>query len=298
MSIEVPEHLEDNVVERAIWEKVHIDKMNQIILIDGLPRTGKSELGLRLAEDLDPTFSIDRIAWKYCDFLELSKNSESKGHQVFMWDEAGIADWGANARQFWSEGNMSASTLFQTMGFKENIAIISLPMKMMLDKHVRSLIHVNIKTLKVMPRKGMCKTKTFFIVPKDDGDSKTIFPRIKIDGCKFRIKSQYWGRASKKLRKDYKQKSEGVKQELQDKLVAEAILRSKEGAAKPYGKATFKELYDDIVGNIDEYWNKKKNKVDSGLILIKHSVGQNIARKLAALINMQYDNQELPTHTE
>jgi hypothetical protein len=282
-----------NAVLEQIWKKVHIDKMNQIILIDGLPRTGKSELGLYVGEQLDPTFTIDRVAWKYADFLQMIMESKSKGHQVFMWDEAGIADWGANARQFWSEGNMSASTLFQTMGFKENICIINLPMKMMLDKHVRSLIHVNIKTKRIITRKGVCDAKVFFLRPKDDGkDTKTIYPRVSLAGIKHKIKALYFPRPSTKLRKAYKVRSEIVKQELQQKLVSEALIRAETTPGVSI-KTGFKDLYDDVLENIDEFWDKKKKKVNTSLILLEHNVGQNLARRVASALNAQYDRGKL-----
>jgi hypothetical protein len=282
IGLETPE----NIVIGQIWKKVHKDKMNQIILVDGLPRTGKSELCCRLAEMLDPTFTVDKIAWKYADFLELIKESKSKGHEVFVWDEAGIADWGANARQFWSEGNLSASTLFQTMGFKENICIINLPMKMMLDKHVRSLIHVNIKTKRVIMRKGVCDAKVYYIVPKDDGkDNKTIYPRHEADGIKFKLKSIYFGRASKELRKAYKVRSEIVKQELQQKLVAEAQIRA-EGKAGGRPKPQFNDVYDKVIANPKDYWDEKKKKIDSSLIMAQQNVGRSMAEMVARAVNL------------
>jgi len=288
------DYLSSTIVERQIWERVHIGKMNQIILVDGMPRTGKSELCLKLAETLDPTFTVDRIAWKSKNFLKLTSEAESKGHQVTMWDEAGIADWGANARQFWSEGNMSASTLFQTMGFKENIAIINLPMKLMLDKHVRSLIHVNIKTIKVMPRKAVCRAKTFFLHPSDDGKFvKTIYPRVNFGGIKYRVKTQLWRRPSVELRKAYKKKSEIIKQELQEKLNAEAILREEAAGYKITSSKDMGALCKAIADNIEGYWDYKKDRVIPALIQLNLKVGRNLARQVANVIMVKYQNGEI-----
>jgi len=226
--------------------------------------------------------------------LKTITDSESKGHKVFMWDEAGIADWGANARQFWSEGNLSASTLFQTMGFKENIAIINLPMKMMLDKHVRSLIHVNIKTIKVLPKKAMCRAKTFFLKPSDDGSYvKTIYPRIKIGGVKYKMKTQLWGRPSDKLRKAYKKKSEIIKQVLQKKLVDEAQLRETTGNITISSTKDMPSLYKEIEENIEEYWDSKRERIIPGLIQLNLNVGRNLAQQLANIVMVKYNKGDI-----
>lgn len=292
MTEKIPPLIKGDMVLRQIYTNVYRRKMNQIILVNGLPRTGKSELCLKVAEALDPQFTVDNIAWKYKDLLKLEKDSNRTG-EVLMWDEAGIAEWGANARQFWSEGNLSASTLFQTMGFKRNIVLVNLPMKIMLDKHVRSLIHVMIKTLGIDYRRHACRSKVYFMEPSEyvpEGKSK--FPRFNWYGGRYKVKSKMWGRASKELRDAYVERSEGIKQQLQEKLIQESMLREMEKDTKAR-RSDFKELYNEIVGDLSEYWDYKKNKANSGLIQLKYDIGQNLAQKLASTINLAYDKGDI-----
>lgn len=283
MTAPIPEHIAKDPVLKHIYTNVWVNKMNQIILVNGLPRTGKSELCLKLGEALDPQFSVKNIVWKYNDLLNRIKDSKRIG-EVILWDEAGIAEWGINARTFWSEGNISASTLFQTMGFKRNIVLINLPMKMMLDKHVRSLIHVEIETKGVDQNRKMCRSKVVFIEPafnaKDDVLTK--FPRFIYNNIKYKVNQKYWGRASKELRDDYIRESNKLKQILQEKLIADAVRKEQETTRKMM-KRDLGQVYKEIIKRKDELWDDDEGKFDLPLVRLKLGISAQMAKDACSL---------------
>lgn len=283
MTAPLPRHIAKDPVLKHIYQEVWVNKMNQIILVNGLPRTGKSELCLRLGEALDPKFSVKNIVWKYKDLLNKIKDSKRIG-EVIMWDEAGIAEWGINARTFWSEGNISASTLFQTMGFKRNIVLINLPMKMMLDKHVRSLIHVEIETKGVDMHLKKCRSKVVFIEPAFNwkNDVLTKFPRFFYKGVKYKLNQKYWNRASKPLRVDYIRESNKLKQILQEKLIHDAKVK-RLAEEKKAMKKDLESLYNEVVKRKDEFWDDDKGGFDVLTVRLKLGISNQMAKDACTL---------------
>ena len=131
MPTEAPPDIRQNPILHKIWQNVYFKNMNQIILVTGLPRTGKSELCLYLAWALDrgrtfsPTgkkiwsrrFSVDHIRWKLPEFIEMVNDPKHKTvGRALIWEEAGTEE-GANARLFFSTNNLTASSLFQILGY-------------------------------------------------------------------------------------------------------------------------------------------------------------------------------------
>ncbi|MFH1255767.1 MAG: hypothetical protein V1494_00605 [Candidatus Diapherotrites archaeon] len=188
-----------------VWRQVHRNKGSQIILVNGLPRTGKSELCLVFAHALDPNFSVqNNVAFNKLQFLQLVRKNNYVG-AVNIWEEAGLMEYGASAREFWSADNRRMSSLFQSMGFHRQICIVNLPQKIMLDKHLRSLCHWIVETKSIDVQRGKVKFKVFHIQPsdkifykkyirvfEDDGITKImsfVAPRPPMD-----ILEEYWAR--------------------------------------------------------------------------------------------------------
>lgn len=128
---------------------------NCLIIIEGETGSGKSCMGLSLAQHFDPYFSTKRIVFSAQEFLDLLPNVPNKGWLV--WDEVGV--W-LSHRKWQSEVNFQIMQVIQSFRYKFINVIFCLPSASYMDKVVREMCHFVIR----LQRRGVgaayriCKT--------------------------------------------------------------------------------------------------------------------------------------------
>jgi len=105
-----------------------------VILIVGRPGSGKSYTSLRIAELVDPGFSLDKLVYTPIEFIKLVKN-EKEG-SVIIFDEAGT---GIFSREWHQKINIAFAKLFQILRYKRFGIILNAPLIHFLDRVVRLL---------------------------------------------------------------------------------------------------------------------------------------------------------------
>jgi hypothetical protein len=125
----------DRVVANQIphmQEQVYKKDRDKHILVDGREGTGKSKLARQLAKALDPTFTIDRIAYNATEFMIMVKSPERKKGQAIILDEAYMA---INSRAAMSDINRAMVGLATEMRQLNLFIIIVLPTFFDLDRY-------------------------------------------------------------------------------------------------------------------------------------------------------------------
>lgn len=299
----VPPDIKDNVILRPIWDAVH-QGMNRIVLVNGLPRTGKSEWCINAAYQLyrgpGPKFEHKfdtklHCKWSKIGFQKMVRDYTDIG-ACLMWDEAGISELGAHARQFWSESNIAISTLFQIMGFHNQVAFISLPMRTMLDKHLRMLSHINVETLKIDKKRDRCLARVFWIEMSTRKENEIIskYPRfINSDGLRCKVIMASVPRAPLEIRKEYEVYSKVFKSWLEDKLIYEAEQRSikRTSDVEEKNKVGVNDgrlvVFNKIKANPTDCWNQKKKAFDVNAIMLAGDISRQDAYTIKAWLNKE-----------
>lgn len=133
------------VLVQYIKQRVLKRNKNFVMVFIGPTGSGKSYSALRLAEQLDPTFSVDRVCFKAKDFMykinelvELSDKGEDIRGKVLLWDEMGVEH---NARSFMTISNRVINYFFQTSRHLNLIVIMTVPLLSFIDSSTRRLMH-------------------------------------------------------------------------------------------------------------------------------------------------------------
>lgn len=113
------------------------DAWDNIVMITGQERSGKSTLGFhiykKLAERLGKEYSVDNI---YFSAKNLHKDAKSADHRdIFMLDEAGAELYG---KEWYKQVQKSIVKLLQVIGKKELTIILNLPHRTLLNKDIRN----------------------------------------------------------------------------------------------------------------------------------------------------------------
>lgn len=147
---------------------------NFVAAFVGQTRSGKSYSAIKMAEDIDPDFTIDNIAFSSRQFLDLVRGQikELKPGSVIIWDELEVS---MSNLEFQSRQAKLLNYVLATFAKKRIILFITAPYFKMINNTARSLFHSLIET------KGIDeKTKEVVLKPlllQTNQDSGQIFKK-------------------------------------------------------------------------------------------------------------------------
>jgi hypothetical protein len=166
-----------NIVRNRITKS----NKNWLGIVCGGTGSGKTYSAMRLCENIDPTFNIDRIVFSIGDFLKLINSGKLQKGQAIIFDEAGV---GMDAKTWYSISNRLMGYLIQTFRYLNLAVVFTTPSIKYIDKGIRGLFHARIETKGINKRKQTVKTKIYFLKLNFDGDTIHYLPRIRAPGTK------------------------------------------------------------------------------------------------------------------
>jgi len=253
--------------------------MNATFVIVGTPGKGKSTLALKICEDIDPTFSIDRICYSIVDMVALlarKGKDELKPGSAIMFDEI-VNESGSYSRTALSKHNQIMNFVIANMRARRIILIICLPKFTQLDKDIREVGLTGVFQMLHIDRKRNLSTTKYKwrTVNEMTGGIIDPFPRL-IDpktGKKYKVTKIKWGRPSKELEKKYKIKKKEYMFERVNKWLG--MLTDEKGDKK---LVHARDISKKIVENPGKY--QTDGKFDFIKILANFDVGDQKARNI------------------
>lgn len=286
-NLPIPPDLKSNPIWSQIWSNVYFYNMNQIFLVVGLPRTGKSELCLDCGWVLERnykyehTFTVNNLFPTLKEMVNATMSKNRRG-ECLVWEEAGTIK-GATAREFKQRKNIISNSLFQILGWKGQIAFINLPAQFYLDKGIRSLAHGIFVTKKIDLKRNRCIAKFYWNKFNPLNSTRPIMPtlpRYFKDGRLRVARTIAIPRAPKELREEYVAKQEEFKQKWSEEIGKELEELDAVNEGKDARKLDVASLYEEVKQNPDEYWDYEKNKPDTNSMIVA-GISRHIALAIA-----------------
>jgi len=289
MTEAMPEHFRPNFLYRFVWNNVQKRDMNAVFVIVGVPGTGKSTLGLKLCEDLDTTFSTDRICYSVEDMVRLlAKKGKDrlKPGSTILFDEI-VNESGSYSRTALSKHNQIMNFVIANMRARRIILIICLPKFTQLDKDIREVGLTGVFQMTHIDRvqkRSKCKFK-WRSVNEMTGNCMDPFPRLwSKDLTKVVKVTRLWfGKPSEELEKAYKKKKFEYMQSRVEKWLA--ILTNDKGEKR---LTQARDIANKIMENPKEY--QRDGKFDYIKILANFDVGDQKARNIVKTAEMLSQN--------
>jgi len=129
-----------------IWNRINKQNRNWLCIITGSTGSGKSYSALKMAQTLDPNFTINNVVFRPDQFMALINNGGLKKGSIVVFDEAGV---GMPAREWYSISNKMLSYVLQTFRFMNLGVIFTTPSIGFIDAQARRLFHTFIETEEV-----------------------------------------------------------------------------------------------------------------------------------------------------
>lgn len=281
---EAPPRPDNVILEHEAWRKMWVEDNNAIWTVVGDTGDGKSMASLRIAETIDPDFTIDQVANSITEFLQLVMDDDLGQGSVIVLEEASVE---ASAYDWHSESNRVFAKVLDTWRNQNRMAIINLPTFTKLEPGARQRTTGLVEMIEAVPWRNYSVAK--FKKPHHNnitGDFWKEFPVIegkKRKHMHFRLPSEHLIDAYDEVKEEYTTR-------LNEELLEELLQQEEEKEAEQY---TPQKIADEVVENegIEEYIkdNHGQRYIDRDLIELEYGIGARKSKKVKKLLSQEVD---------
>ncbi len=201
-----------------IWQRIKQNK-NFIGFISGPTGSGKSFRSVRIAEDCDPDFNIDRVVFSPKELMKLVNSGELKKGSAIVWEEVGV---GAGHRDWQSIGNKVINYLVQTFRHQNIILILNAPYMDFTDASLRKLFHAELSTVSIDYTKKKVRLRPQ-LIQYNSRKKKFYYKYLRVATKEGLVPFTSWsvGMPSDELLKAYELKKKSFTDSLNKEILAE-----------------------------------------------------------------------------
>ena len=209
--------------------------------------SGKSTIALSLASLIDPSFDIRKVCFSGKEYVNILKTV--KPCEAIVWDETGV---GLGSRDAMTKVSKNLSKVFQTMRFKRNAIILTVPDLNMVDKTARTMIHVVIETKKIISSYGLAICRILSFNRDIFFDRPTAqYPVIRIGNELIKIKEFAVKKPDAQLMAQYEAKKEAFFQsDVLDKFDEDYSMEELKAESKIMEDKEKQHLIDDVMRKV------------------------------------------------
>ncbi len=263
-------------------------------MVVGEPGTGKSWLAVKVAEDLDPTFTTetmkDRCVFKAEDFTNTVALGKLKRGNAVILDEAGTA---IDSHRWFTFNNRAIKYIFETFRQDNLIVIFTVPIIDFIDANVRKLFKFYMETEDVFRKDRVVRVKVRHL--KYNQLYKKLLNPMPIyrmpDGRIMKFNKFYIKKADVKLIREYEKLSRPFKVELKEDLHRELSRRKTYEDERVGGLRSRRMTDEDIVKKIladkKRYMKKHGTRVICNAALIRYDFKVGDIRSKGIKVNVE-----------
>jgi len=274
---------------QQIRDRLYKKNKNYLAVICGATGDGKSYSALQLCKRVDPSFNIERVAFRAQDFLDLLDSNTLKKGNAVMWDEVGAG--GLPAKTWWAITNRTINYVLQTFRTDNLCVIMTTQDLYYIDKDARKLLHSYMEALKVDDKEESVLLK-YLVVQNNPLFGKIYYkyPRVFVNGHLTQIYRLRITKPPEDLIREYeRRRAPFVK-----KLKRDAKMAMKDAENKNRGQEEeFKDIVDKVLKKKDVFvkdWRGRK-VVDASLVAAVYDVGGRIAEKVKKAVELQLNER-------
>jgi hypothetical protein len=282
----MPEHIKKRFLYRKAYKDIWKRKKNVGFIVTGATGSGKSEFALKLCEDLDPSFSVERVVFNTVDFLRLLTQGDSKGKLkpgcAILFDETSH-DEAMDSRSSLSETNKQMAALSTIYRAMRLIVVYVAPNLNQIDSRVRAISITGLFQMKYIDYEEQRSCADFYWSVQNSRSGEVYYkrPRLINKNDELVVCMSFWlNRANSDLVKEYEKKKMAFIKAKLDKWYATT---QKEDIKVEVKKKTDAEITTDIIKNKELF--TLKGKVSSFKVKEQFKIADSRARQIAAYLN-------------
>ena len=284
----VPDKIKRNFIYRRLWNDIHREEENAVILWIGNVGKGKSTQAITFCKDLDPSFGLNRIVYSVEELLQLTRTGELKKGSAILFDEIAGSEEGADSRKSMSHINQILSYLTTTIRSDGYIIVYCVPLLSQIDKRERLIGVKGLFTSLRINRRTKKSYARFNWVLLSSKEAKVYYP-IPVyktwEGLTKKLKEVIFNfPKDKEFIKAYKEKKERFKADAQNRWHLQLHKETKK---------TLKQYYDEATKKIDLLVNEKGKVLLAELQVHLEDISERDAVKLRTVLQNQITKGQL-----
>jgi hypothetical protein len=249
-------------------------------LFIGMPGKGKTWAAVRLAEQLDDTFDVERICVTYEEFLNVLQslavawdNKEDVAGRVVIFDEFQRT---AGARKFMSSINQAINDVLHTFRYLNLIVIFTTPHLSFIDINSRAVMHFQVTMKEKRSSMGLSRGELSFSEIKNDpwNPSDKLYhfaPRMFSTDGAMKVKNIWFEKPSKRMQRLVEDKINTFKHSvLTDTITRNDKMREKEETKTRTAAQRTRDWANEIYVNSARYYDEHRDKWDKGRIMLDY----------------------------
>ena len=249
-------------------------------LFIGMPGKGKTWAAVRLAEQLDPTFDIDRVCVTYKEFLGVLEqlaqawdNGMDVAGKVVVFDEFQKS---ASARKWMTSINQAITDVLHTFRYLNLIVIFTTPHLSFIDVNSRAVMHFQVTMKDKRPEMGLTRGELSFSEIKNDpwNPSDKLYhyaPRVFSSSGPMKVKNVWFEKPSKRMQKLVNDKINTFKHSVLTDSIARTERQETDDLQKTKTAAQkTREWANEIYTNKARYYDQVRGKWDKGAVMLDY----------------------------
>jgi len=267
---------------------MNVQDDNWMAAIVGETGSGKSLAALRIAEAIDPNFTVDQVAFSVRQFMELVTDDSLGRGSIIVFEEASVE---ASSQDWHSKSNRVLRNVLDTWRHQNRGAIFTLPAFGQLDAGARGRMSALIQMHALNQEAGFSVAK--YKRCQQDSDTGKIYKKyLRKDGKKYKYLKLR--KPSQELLEAYEERKEKYTNELNERLLAE-LIEEEEAAEEERNETDPRDVADEILSEsrIDQYVssNNGQEYLDRDLIELDFDIGDSKSRKVKKLLLREAEDE-------
>jgi len=282
---------------RRIWDRINRKNEHFMGVLVGREGSGKSHTALRIADEIDPTFSHERVIFDVAELLEVLKDGEHEPGDWYVLDEAGVQ----LGRRTWQDRSQVLANQALQLIRDHNLGLLfTLPRLSEFDSQAEGRLQA---AFEITNKKDgeFVEGKWKFFDPDRMDDSGTIYkkyPRRIQHGKKKRIRKLRF----KPPRQDLIEPYEERKSTFQEEFYQETIdsIRGNDGDDSEDDSRDIKQVAMDVVQDDDGFqkYVSKHNQtkvpyINKQVIRVEQDLSHGDATAVKGVLENRFDEEEL-----
>ena len=265
-----------NIAEDA-RDRMLKENKNFLCIICGGTGSGKTYTGLKLAHQIDPEFSINRVVFTAKELMEVLNNGGLRKGSVILFDEAGV---GMPARDWYSIQNKLLGYVLQTFRHRNLGVIFTTPSFDFIDTQARKLFHAYLEPKSIDKVRQQCRVK-LHLLQYNPSSGKIYHKRKKIyDGKKrITINTLRFNLPPKDLIDAYEAKKDAFTKKLNKDILKDLNKKKEKKDKKSFGETL------DMVKRNPKKFLSRYGKINPNLVAAYCGVGNRIGERVATVLN-------------
>lgn len=277
-------------VLRKIWDRLHRQNRHSMVAIVGEEGVGKSHTTLRLAEEIDPSFTAERVIFDVEELLRILYEGDHQPGQAYVLDEAGVS----LGRRTWQErGQVLANQALQLIRSHNLALFFTLPRLGELDSQTEGRLQAFYEITEKVTGSHV-KGKWKYLEPDRTDTTGTIYhkkPRIDRDGRTVRVDWLKFTPPSSDLVDEYNKQKAAHQKEFYEETLQELGDATEEADADISPNNIVDKIRQD--GGVDQYVQEINNGaqqiLDKDLIAADYEVGETKAKRVKKILLKDMD---------